>query len=100
MTDFAHRVGAAQGGPVSVVNGLGLCRPCHRWCHDNPDAAVTAGLMLRGWQDPAAEPVWLRPVNGWSPDFGWWLLDPEGVYQAWDGDRPPPVAYPHPGGLV
>ena len=102
VLDYSHRVGAAQGGPVTVENGLGLCRRCHDWCGENVEAAVAAGLMLRGWQDPTVEPVWVHVRDGWLPDFGWWLptVDEGGpLWVSWDGDRPPPLAYPCRAGL-
>ena len=28
-----------------------ICRPCHRWIHDNPQAAKEQGWMRSGWQE-------------------------------------------------
>lgn len=72
-TDWAHRVGRAQGGPWCPSNGLALCRSCHQWCDHagNRDEAEALGWMLRRRHDPAATPVLLHR-------HGWVLLDPAG----------------------
>jgi len=97
--DWSHRVARSALGAWTASNGLALCRSCHSWAHRFPVAAVAAGLALRSWQDPATEPAWVRPVNGWKPHHDWWLLDPEGLWVSWDGDRPAPLAYPCRAGL-
>ncbi len=97
-TDWSHRVPRSAGGRWEVVNGLALCRPHHAWCHHRPEWSQAAGLTLPGWADPATEPVWLHPESSWLPSASWWVLDPEGLYVAWDGDRPGPAHYPTPAG--
>ena len=47
-TDIHHIVGLAQGGARSdPENLMSVCRECHRWIHDHPDAARARGLMGR-----------------------------------------------------
>jgi hypothetical protein len=76
-SEWAHRVGKAQGGPWSADNGLHLCGPdgCHLWCHHNPEAARALGWMLLRSQDPLTVPVQharyglvlLTADGGWTP---------------------------------
>ena len=44
-TDAHHLLARSQGGPDEMWNGLGLCRLCHRWVHDNRSAAQARGLL-------------------------------------------------------
>jgi hypothetical protein len=62
-TDWAHRKGAAQGGPWCPSNGLHLCRLCHDWAHHEPDAARALGWMVRRKHDHTLIPVQL-PAHG------------------------------------
>lgn len=92
--DWSHRKARSAGGRWDVVNGLALCRGCHSWAERNPGWADAAGLHVPSWDDPATVPVWLHVPNGWLPGFSWWLLDPEGLFVAYDGERPAPAHYP------
>jgi hypothetical protein len=49
----------ARGGSIlDVANSVALCRNCHRWIHDNPDAATEVGLLQPSWMDcPTTEPA-------------------------------------------
>ena len=73
-TDWAHRVGRAQGGPWCPSNGLHLCGPdgCHRWSHANPAAARSVGWMVRRGENPATVPALLH-------GRGWVQLTPSGL---------------------
>ena len=31
---------------------MGACDPCNDWCEENPDLAVSMGLVVRSWEDP------------------------------------------------
>lgn len=71
-TDYAHRVGRAQGGPWCPANALALCRLCHAWSHDQPVMARSVGWLLRSTDDPLTFPVLLPR--------GLVLLGTDGVY--------------------
>jgi hypothetical protein len=84
-TEWAHRVGRAQGGPWCSSNGLHLCSSgdprspwggglgCHEWSHHagNRVEAESIGWMLRRHHNPATTPALLHAV-------GWVLLHPDG----------------------
>ena len=75
-TDVAHRISRKAGGRPSgedarLSNVAHLCRPCHRWTHDNPAAAYELGLMLREHHVTELEPMAYR-------DEGWVLLGDDG----------------------
>lgn len=72
-TDYAHRVGRAQGGPWCPANALHLCRPCHGWCHANPAEARTFGWLLRSTDNPLTSPALLY-------GRGWTYLTVDGLY--------------------
>lgn len=44
-TDAHHVILRSRGGGHEPSNLKHLCRPCHRWAHDNPAAASALGLM-------------------------------------------------------
>lgn len=58
-TDYAHRVGRAQGGPWCPANALALCRRCHEWSHGTPVEARSVGWLLRSTDDYLTFPVLL-----------------------------------------
>lgn len=67
-----HRKLRTRGGEDSWENLLGVCAPCHRWIHANPENATLYGLMVSSWQDPAETPILLygrRLVM--AGDVGW-----------------------------
>ncbi len=70
-TDYAHRVGRAQGGIWCPSNALHLGVACHRWSHTEPIMARSVGWLLRSTDDPATFPA-LLPVVGLV------LLTPDG----------------------
>ena len=70
-TEYAHRVGRAQGGPWCPSNALALCSRDHRWCHANPAKARDLGWLLRSTDDPLSVPA----VMAWR---GWFLLANDG----------------------
>lgn len=84
-TDYAHRVGRAQGGLWCPSNALHLCgglaaalaRPgalsCHAWSHANPTEARSVGWLLRSTDDYLTFPA-LLPVHGLV------LLRPDGTF--------------------
>jgi len=45
MTDVHHIAGRVGPDPHRLTNLIGLCADCHRWTHENPAAAMEAGLM-------------------------------------------------------
>ena len=45
VTDAHHVLARSQGGADDLSNGLGLCRHCHRWVHDNRPEAQALGLL-------------------------------------------------------
>lgn len=59
-TDYAHRVGRAQGGPWCPTNALHLCRPCHSWSHAWPVEARSVGWLLRSHDNPQTFPALLH----------------------------------------
>lgn len=72
-TDYAHRVGKAQGGPWCPANALALCRRCHEWSHGTPTEARSVGWLLRSTDDPATFPALLhgRGLNLLTADGGY-----------------------------
>lgn len=71
-TDYAHRVGRAQGGPWCPANALALCRGCHVWSHGTPVEARSVGWLLRSTDDYLTFPVLLSR--------GLVLLRPDGTF--------------------
>jgi len=58
-TDWQHRRNRSQQGTWAASNGLALCRPCHRYVHENPAEAMASGWTVPSWKDPASTPVLL-----------------------------------------
>jgi len=79
-TDNAHREKRSTlNGHAS--NGVRLCRPHHRWCHDNPvKARNLAGLILLAGTDYRAAPVRIRQAEGWV------VLADDGSFSPWVPD--------------
>lgn len=50
--EFHHKLRRSQGGLGTLENCAGLCSgfdgSCHAWVHDNVDAAVAEGWLIRG----------------------------------------------------
>lgn len=57
-----HRKLRSRGGGNRIEELLDFCSACHRWVHNNPEAARRRGLLVHGWDDPAEIPV--RPGLG------------------------------------
>lgn len=72
-TDYAHRVGRAQGGPWCPANALALDRACHEWSHSFPVEARSVGWLLRSHDNYLTFPVLL-------PAHGLVLLGTDGTY--------------------
>lgn len=55
-----HRKLRSQGGRDDVTNLVALDGDCHRWAHENPDAATAAGWIVRSHSKPenAAVTLW------------------------------------------
>ena len=44
----------ARGGSIlDPANTVAICRSCHRWVHDNPEAATKAGLLESSGAGPS-----------------------------------------------
>lgn len=55
--DVHHRKPKQMGGSDSLTefglaNLISLCRDCHSWVHQHPEAATMMGLLLRQGDDP------------------------------------------------
>lgn len=81
---FSHRRARKQGGSWAPSNGVRCCPHCHHHVETHWEWAVTAGLRVPSYADPAVTPVYLRLQPWWH---GWWLLvdvaaddDMEGAY--------------------
>lgn len=73
-SEWSHRVGRGQCGTWDIPNGLWSCARCHRWMHDNPNAAKAKGWHVHPAEDPEkrqvlrrGEWVWLRPDGSTPP---------------------------------
>ena len=71
--DPHHRKLQSQGGRDELSNLAALCSDCHRWCHENPAAAVMAGWIVPSWAVPARRGLTLY-------DGRMVLLDDQGGY--------------------
>jgi hypothetical protein len=94
---WSHRVAKSQGGPWDATNGLALCSlgtgdpGCHTTIgRTNIPAGLAGRWRLNSWDDPATEPVWIRPSEA-ALDPGWYLLLPDGGLQPSDCGWPRPV---------
>jgi hypothetical protein len=59
-TDYSHRRTVAVRGQHQwcPCNALHLCRTCHRWAHDNPEAARERGWHVSRYvDDPGTVPA-------------------------------------------
>lgn len=63
--DWHHRQNRSQGGGWTAANGLHLCRPCHAFITEHPDAARRHGWTVPRASDPTRERV-LLARHGWS----------------------------------
>ena len=64
-TDIHHRQLRGLGGSsdpetnYNPANLVSLCRSCHDYVHQNPDAGYQSGLLVHSWETPALRPVLL-----------------------------------------
>jgi 5-methylcytosine-specific restriction endonuclease McrA len=72
--DAHHRQLLSRGGRDELVNLVGVCRPCHDWCHQNPMAATGLGFIVPSRAEPARRGMLL-----W--DGRWVLLDDSGGFE-------------------
>lgn len=72
-TDWSHRLARGRLGGWTAQNGLALCTPCHRWCHDQPVMARSVGWVVRTNTDPLTVPALLHGL-------GWTYLTADGGY--------------------
>lgn len=48
--DIHEPLTRARGGSIlDDSNALAVCRPCHDWIHQHPDAATRIGLLEHSW---------------------------------------------------
>lgn len=45
--DVHHKKGRHSGNYLNTETWLAVCRPCHRWIHDNPAKAREQGFLDR-----------------------------------------------------
>lgn len=73
-TDAHHRRNRSQGGTWELPNLLHLCRACHVFVTEHPEAGRTTGWVVWGFEDPGE--VLVKHYL-----WGWVALDSDGGYQ-------------------
>ena len=76
--DFHHRLFRSQGGKWEIVNGLYVCRPCHRALTDTNGRRSEYernGWIVPSYGDPASTEVLMFH----NQRLDWWLLQEDGT---------------------
>jgi hypothetical protein len=101
--NFAHRLGAGQGGLWLPSNGWRACGSgttgCHGWATREPFLAERGGWRIDSTgEHPASVPIWLQPWLG----PGWYLLNDDGSYtRLWERtDTPTLPTWVRPGAAL